>query len=78
MIKRAEAEKAIEVLNILNIVAGKVFAVPVLKKTAGILFHDASHHISNLCVLRKGRRKLIQPRKQRLHLREEILFCCLY
>ena len=47
MIKRAEAEEAIEVLNILNIVAGKVFAVPVLEKTAGILFHDNPHYITN-------------------------------
>ncbi len=46
MIKRAEAEEAIEVLNILNIVAGKVFAVPVLEKTAGILLHDNPQYMT--------------------------------
>ncbi len=46
MIKRAEAEEAIEVLDILKLMAGKIFAVPVLEKTAGILLHNNPQYMT--------------------------------
>ena len=46
MIKRAETEETVEVLDILNFMAGKKLAVPVLEKTAGILFHDNPQYMT--------------------------------
>ncbi len=47
MIKRAETKETVEVLDILNLMAGKILAIPVLEKTAGILFHAISFKYDN-------------------------------
>lgn len=46
MVKRAETEEAVEVLDILNLMAGKIFTIPVLEKTAGIFFHGNPQYMT--------------------------------